>query len=202
MNRGSRGRCWVVNSPPTCISSPGVWEPQSDCSLHAARDKRRGGKGMRENRTYTIITCWRKHTIHFLNQVALISSKARRWAGSRAFSVPGEVCCWGNDSRENVLSITSSMYLKQSEEKSQRGVIRSTLFAAYFSRIKCILTRERWRSKLTSQGDGSKMSSPPFGSRSSIGSEVSQGQRDKTVFKHACAMNNLQIEVPFNCCKI
>lgn len=132
MNRGSRGRCWVVNSPPTCISSPGVWEPQSDCSLHAARDKRRGGKGMRENRTYTIITCWGKHTIHFLNQVALISSKARRWAGSRAFSVPGEVCCWGNDSRENVLSITSSMYLKQSEEKSQRGVIRSTLFASLF----------------------------------------------------------------------
>lgn len=105
----------VANSPPTCISSPGVWEPQSDYSLRAARDKRGGGEGMRENRNYTITSCWGKHTIHFLNQVALISSKARRWAGSRAFSVPGEVCCWGNDSRENVLSITSSMYLKQSE---------------------------------------------------------------------------------------
>lgn len=155
---------------------------------------------MREKINYTITACWEKHTIHFLNQVALISSKARRWAGSRAFSVPREACCWGNDSRENVLSITSSMYLKQSgREKSPRRIIYSTsfasllfLFVCFFPCRKCILTQERWRSKLTSQGGGSKMSSPPFGSRSSIGSEVLQIEGQN------CVKTCLREEYPAN----
>lgn len=96
---------------------------------------------MREKINYTITACWEKHTIHFLNQVALISSKARRWAGSRAFSVSREACCWGNDSRENVLSITSSMYLKQSgREKSPRRIIYSTSFASLLFLFVCFFS--------------------------------------------------------------
>lgn len=152
-----------MDSPLTWIYYPGVWGPQTDCSLRAERDKHR--RKIRERREAKQSRRCGKHTIHFLNQVALVSSKARRWAGSRAFSVPGGVCLWWDDNREKVLSITSSMYLRRSG-----GVINSKPSAFYIQ-----------DGKLTSRGDGSKMPSPLFGSRSSIESEKSQVETRRCV---------------------
>lgn len=56
-------------------------------------------------------------TIHLLNQVALMSSKASKCIGSRVLSAPVEPCSGQKDIKENVLSITSSIYLRHGTVK-------------------------------------------------------------------------------------
>lgn len=120
-----------------------------------------------------------------------MSSKASRWIGSRTFSLAEEEepCSWWKQSRENVLSITSSMYLRIKHKKGcfqslkRRKIISETVCdVPQWSLINYVTHPSR---PLTSPDDGSKKSSPPSESRSSVGSghgqteEMSSGVSDR-----------------------
>lgn len=120
--------------------------------VNTAGDRERKRAWQTENKMQKKQIFAETRTIHFLNQVALTSSKARKWTGSRSFSERGEAepCSWWKHSKEKVLSITSSMYLQQRWEGYSRirwSCQRWSHSSAHFSgwRIQKVVT-SFWKS--------------------------------------------------------